>query len=147
VRAPLVYCFPQAYSAIMITTRANPEGLATIPGGVILTVATGSRIVHISGQTGVDAEGNVVGTTHLDQSRRALQNLSTAIAAAGATPADVAKLGIYVVNYTEAAVEALINAAVEVFGEDFPVTASTLIGVATLWQPDLLIEIDAVCVL
>lgn len=130
----------------MITDRLDPTGLATIPGAVNLTIATGTRIIHISGQTGVDAEGKVVGTTHLDQSKRALQNLQVAIEAAGATPADIAKLMIYVVDYDQAALEAIVIAAIEVFGENYPITASTLVGVATLWQPDILIEIDAVAV-
>jgi enamine deaminase RidA (YjgF/YER057c/UK114 family) len=130
----------------MITDRIDPTGLATIPGAVNLTIATGSRIIHISGQTGVDADGKVVGSTHLDQSRRALQNLRVAIEAAGATPADIAKLTIYVVDYTQAALDALVTAAIEVFGDNYPITASTLVGVATLWQPDVLIEIDAVAV-
>jgi enamine deaminase RidA (YjgF/YER057c/UK114 family) len=130
----------------MITDRIDPTGLATIPGAVNLTIATGSRIIHISGQTGVDADGKVVGSTHLDQSRRALQNLRVAIEAAGATPADIAKLMIYVVDYTQAALDALVSAAIEVFGDNYPITASTLVGVATLWQPDVLIEIDAVAV-
>lgn len=131
----------------MITDRIDPTGLATIPGAVNLTIATGSRIIHVSGQTGVDADGKVVGSTHLDQSRRALQNLSVAIAAAGATPADIAKLMIYVVDYSQAALDALVVAAIEVFGDDYPITASTLVGVATLWQPDVLIEIDAVAII
>jgi enamine deaminase RidA (YjgF/YER057c/UK114 family) len=130
----------------MITDRLDPTGLATIPGAVNLTIATGSRIVHISGQTGVDADGKVVGTTHVEQSKRALQNLRVAIEAAGATPADIAKLMIYIVDYNEAALEALVAAAIEVFGNDYPITASTLVGVATLWQPDILIEIDAVAI-
>ena len=130
----------------MITDRLDPTGLATIPGAVNLTIATGSRIVHISGQTGVDADGKVVGSTHVEQSKRALQNLRVAIEAAGATPADIAKLMIYIVDYNEAALEALVAAAIEVFGNDYPITASTLVGVATLWQPDVLIEIDAVAI-
>ena len=66
--------------------------------------------------------------------------------AANATEADVAKLTIYVVDYGDAALEAIMTAAIEVFGEDYPITASTLVGVATLWQPDLLIEIDAMAI-
>jgi len=40
-----------------------------------------------------------------------------------------------------------VGAATEVFGEDFPITASTLLGVAALWQPGLLFEVDAVLVI
>ena len=41
---------------------------------------------------------------------------------------------------------ALMTAAIEVFGDEFPITSSTLVGVATLWQPGLLIEVDAIAV-
>jgi enamine deaminase RidA (YjgF/YER057c/UK114 family) len=126
----------------MTVTRIDPPGLATIPGVCNVVVATGTRLVTIAGQTGVDADGRVAGPTHLDQARQALKNLQVALEAADVAPGDLAKLTIYVVDYSEAALEALMTAAVEVFGEDFPVTASTLVGVATLWQPDVLIEID-----
>jgi enamine deaminase RidA (YjgF/YER057c/UK114 family) len=127
----------------MITDRIDPPGLAMIPGSANVVVATGSRLVSVSGQTGVDEDGKVVGTTYLDQSRRALENLRTALSAASATTGDIVKLTIYIVDYDEAALEALMTAAIEVFGEDYPITASTLVGVATLWQPDVLVEIDA----
>jgi enamine deaminase RidA (YjgF/YER057c/UK114 family) len=129
----------------MILQRIDPHELAPIPGAAHVTVAQGSRLVFISGQTGVDAAGKVVGTTHYDQSKQALENLAVALEAAGAST-DVAKLMFYIVDYDEAAFEALVTAAIEVFGEDIPVTASTLVGVAALWQPDLLIEIDAIAV-
>ncbi|HEX4819504.1 MAG TPA: RidA family protein [Acidimicrobiales bacterium] len=130
----------------MLIDRLDPPDLAPIAGAANVVVASGNRLVFVSGQTGVDTNGKVVGTTHLDQSRRALTNLRTALRSAGATEADVAKLAIYVVDYGDAALEALMSAAIEVFGDDFPITASTLVGVATLWQPDLLIEIDAIAV-
>ena len=40
----------------------------------------------------------------------------------------------------------LMEAAIEVLGDDFPVTATTLIGVAALFEPDYLIEIDVTAV-
>ena len=59
----------------MITDRIDPPGLAMIPGSANVVVATGAKLVAVSGQTGVDEDGKVVGTTHLDQSRQALNNL------------------------------------------------------------------------
>jgi enamine deaminase RidA (YjgF/YER057c/UK114 family) len=88
----------------------------------------------------------VVGATHLDQSRRAFRNLRTALEAAGATLADVAKFNIYMVDYSWEALEALISAAKDVFGEEYPLTAYTLVGVASLWLPELLVEVDAVAI-
>lgn len=128
----------------MITERIDPPGLAPIPGSSNVVVATGSRFVCLSGQTGVGEDGKVVGTTYHEQARRALENLRVALDAARVPPADVVKLTIYIVDYSEAALEALMTAAIEVFGDDYPVTASTLVGVAALWQPDVLVEIDAI---
>jgi enamine deaminase RidA (YjgF/YER057c/UK114 family) len=98
----------------MITDRFDPPGLLKIPEIVNVSVATGTRIIHISGQTAVDAEGKVVGTTHLEQSRLAFRNVRT---------------------------------AKEVFGDPYPLTANTLVGVASLWLPDLLVEVDAVAII
>lgn len=130
----------------MITERINPPGLQEIPGLTHVTVGTGSKLVCISGQTGVDIEGKVTGSTHLDQARQAFINLAVAMQAAGVGPNDVARLNIYVVDYSEEALAAIFTAAYEAMGEDAPTPASTLVGVAALWQPDLLIEIDALAI-
>jgi enamine deaminase RidA (YjgF/YER057c/UK114 family) len=130
----------------LITDRIDPTELLKIPEIVNVSIATGARIIHISGQTAVDAEGKVVGSNHLDQSRHAFRNLRAALDAAGATLADVAKFNIYMVDYSWEALEALMAAAKEVFGEPYPLTANTLVGVASLWLPDLLVEVDAVAI-
>jgi enamine deaminase RidA (YjgF/YER057c/UK114 family) len=131
----------------MITDRINPPGLLVIPEIANVSIATGTRIVHISGQTAVDTAGKVVGSTHLDQSREVWRNLKTALEAAGATIDDVAKITIYVVDYSWDAVEALTAAAADVFGGSPPLTANTLVGVSALWLPGLLVEIEAVAVI
>jgi len=130
----------------MTITKIDPPGLHPLIGGVHVTVAEGSRIIHLSGQTGVDADGKVVSSDHRGQIAQALRNVVTALDAAGATLDDVVKLNFYIVDYSEAALEALFEAAVEVAGENLPTPASTLLGVAALFQPDLLVEIDAVAV-
>ena len=131
----------------MITDRINPPELLVIPEIANISIATGTRIVHVLGQTAVDTAGKVVGSTHLDQSREAWRNLKAALEAAGATINDVAKITIYVVDYSWDAVEALTTAATEVFGGPPPLTANTLVGVSALWLPGLLVEIEAVAVL
>jgi enamine deaminase RidA (YjgF/YER057c/UK114 family) len=73
--------------------------------------------------------------------------LKTALEAAGATMNDVAKITIYVVDYSWDAVEALTTAATDVFGGPPPLTANTLVGVSALWLPGLLVEIEAVAVI
>lgn len=76
-----------------------------------------------------------------------LSNLRIALEAAGATLDDVAKFNIYMVDYSWDALEALMTATKEVFGDPYPLTTSTLVGVASLWLPDLLVEIDAVAII
>ena len=77
----------------------------------------------------------------------ALRNLRTALEAAGATLADVAKFTIYMVDYSWDALEALTTAAKEVFGDPYPLTANTLVGVTSLWLPELLVEVEAVAII
>jgi enamine deaminase RidA (YjgF/YER057c/UK114 family) len=126
-------------------TTINPDELAPLPGPAHVVVAEGRRTIYVSGQTGVDAEGKVVGADHRSQSAQALRNLETALAAAGASLADTVRIGIYLVDYSEEALTGLVEACLEVTGT-IPSATSTLLGVASLWQPDLLVEIDAVAV-
>jgi enamine deaminase RidA (YjgF/YER057c/UK114 family) len=130
----------------MITDRIDPPELLKIREIVNVSVTTGTRIIHVSGQTAIDNQGKVVGTDHLEQCRRALSNLRTALKAAGATIADVAKFTTYVVDYSWEALEALLTATTEVYGDPYPLTANTLVGVTSLWLPELLAEIDAIAV-
>lgn len=57
----------------------------------------------------------------------------------------MAKFAIYIVDY-DSTLEGLTTASTEVWGDEFPLTAVTLVGVKSLWLPDLLVEVDAVAV-
>src|SRR5438309_1097284 len=105
----------------MITDRIDPPELLKIPEVANITVAEGTRIIHVSGQTSVDTKGQVVGATHHEQARNASLLLKTALAAAGATPADIAKLTVFVVDYSWEALEAIIKGSQEAWGDEFPV--------------------------
>ena len=105
-----------------------------------------TRIIYVSGQVSVDARNNVVGHGDLGkQTQVALENLSKALAAAGATPADVVRLGIYVKNYErdQAAVISIALRKIFVAGR---MPTSTWLGVSSLALDDLLIEIEATAV-
>lgn len=97
-----------------------------------------------------DAEGSPVGSGDLAaQVEQAYRNLITALAGAGATWEDVAKLTVYVVDWSPEKFAALFEGAVRVaqeLGFD-PIKPTTLIGVAALGEPDLLIEVEAIAVL
>jgi len=62
-------------------------------------VARGSRIVFVSGQVALNADGQLVGERDLAaQAAQAFRNLLAALRAVGATAADVAKMTWYVVQ-------------------------------------------------
>ena len=128
----------------------NPEGLPQADVYRQVAVATGSRIVFLSGQVARDADGAPVGAGDLAaQVDQALRNVNIGITAAGGTFADIAKLTIYAVDWTPDKMEALgegVVRAAGALGVD-PTKAVTLIGVAALSEPDLLVEIEATAVL
>lgn len=130
----------------MIIDRIDPPSLHPIPGAAHVTVAEGRRIVYVSGQAGRNADGSLASETVGGQAVQALRNLRTALEAAGAGLADVAHLTVYIVDYTAASLDALMEAAISEYGEAYPITACTLVGVAALWEAGVLIEIDALAV-
>ncbi len=127
----------------------NPDGLPKPDVYRQVAVATGTKLVFLAGQVARDADGEPVGAGDLAaQVDQALRNVATAVEGAGGTFADIAKLTIYVVDWTpdkmEAFGEGVMRAAVAL-GVD-PTKVVTLIGVAALGVPDLLVEIEATAV-
>jgi 2-iminobutanoate/2-iminopropanoate deaminase len=125
-------------------THLNPPSLFRSPvfsQGTL--IPAGSKILIVGGQNGVDADGKVVGSSVLEQSKQALRNVLAVLDAAGATQADVAKLTIYLVAGSD--INEGFAAAQEVWG-DHP-TAITGLFVSALAAPDRLVEIEAIAAL
>ena len=128
----------------------NPEGLPKPEFYRQVAVATGTRTVYLAGQVARTAEGEPVGPGDLAaQVEQAFLNVATGVAAAGGTFDDVAKLTLYVVDWSADKLAALgegVGRAAARLGVD-PVKPVTLISVAGLGEPDLLIEVEAIAVL
>jgi 2-iminobutanoate/2-iminopropanoate deaminase len=124
----------------------NPSTLATPRGYTHVVTATGGKTVFVAGQVAWDVKGEIVGKGDLRaQATQAYTNLKAALAAAGATPADVVKMNTYVVNFKAADLPVIR----EVRGQFFPqenLPASTLVGVQALALDGLLIEVEAIAV-
>lgn len=85
----------------MAITLLNPEGLPTVEIYKQVAVATGSRLVFVAGQIARTAHGEPVGAGDLAaQVDQCFVNLSVALSAAGASFDDVAKLTVYLVDWT-----------------------------------------------
>ena len=127
----------------------NPNSLfPSVPHGFSqVVIATGRKMVFISGQTAWDARKNIVGgDSVLEQARQAFRNLEKAMEAAGGTIKDIVALRIYVVDYQAESGTAVGTALREFFSPQNP-PASTWIGVSALAVPEFLIEIEATAVL
>ena len=78
----------------------NPDDLPIPEMYTQVVVATGSKLVFVSGQEPEDIHGKLVGHGDLAaQARQVFGNLVRALAAAGAPPEQVSKVTIYVVNH------------------------------------------------
>lgn len=133
----------------MTVTTMNPPALSEPAGYVHVAVAEGTRMVFLAGQVARDAQGAVVGEGDLAaQTAQALRNVAAGLAAAGATIADVAKLTIYVVDWSEEKMEQLMAGVVQAAGElgAAPLVPSTLVPVPRLVSPEFLVELDATAV-
>ena len=76
----------------------NPPELNPTRGFTHVVTATGGKTVYVSGQVSVDSAGAVVGRGDFKaQVERTFENLRAALAAAGATFADVVKVTTFVV--------------------------------------------------
>lgn len=94
----------------------------------------------VAGCTATGEDGVVLGPGDaFVQAREALDACERALALAGATLADVVRTRIYLVDVTQW--ELVGRAHVERFGEARPVT--TMVGVAALLHPQMLVEIEA----
>src|SRR6059058_3446934 len=77
----------------------NPGTLAALPG-FTHAVRAGATL-YVSREVALDSTGQLVGPGDLRaQAAQAFANLATVLRIGGAAPADVAKLTIYVVNYS-----------------------------------------------
>ena len=125
----------------------RPADLLHNPGFSQVVVASGARTIYTAGQVAIDAQGAVVGAGDLAaQTTQAMRNVGLALAAAGATYADIVKITTYVVNYKPEHRSVIGQARAPFFANGEP-PASTLVGVSALALPEWLVEIEAVAVI
>jgi enamine deaminase RidA (YjgF/YER057c/UK114 family) len=134
----------------MAITLVNPEGLPKVDIYRQVSIATGSKLVFIAGQVARDADGGRVGEGDFAaQVEQCYLNLGTALAEVGGSFDDVAKLTVYVVDWTPGKMalfaEGVARAAAKL--GTTPAAPLTGVGVTALAEPDLLIEVEATAVI
>ncbi|MFJ1617322.1 RidA family protein [Streptomyces sp. NPDC088251] len=134
----------------MAITLVNPSGLPEIPVYRQVSIASGAKLVFIAGQVAWDAEGVTVGEGDLAaQAEQSYLNVGTALAEAGASFDDVAKLTVYVVDWIPDKMPLLLEGIARASAKlgTTPKAPATLIGVATLDVPDHLVEVEATAII
>jgi enamine deaminase RidA (YjgF/YER057c/UK114 family) len=123
----------------------NPPGLTKPTGYTHVVLAADGRTVYIAGQVAFDSTGALVGAGDFRaQAERVFANLRIALASVNATFSDVVKTTTFVTDVANAAALREIRGK---YLDPARPPANSLIGVARLARPELLLEIEAVAVL
>lgn len=124
----------------MTNTALNPETVPTSPFySQGIEIHDAGRLVFVSGQVGMTTDGQVLEGIEA-QAAQAVANLNAVLAAAGLTPADLAKLTIYLTDPAD--VEPFMGAAADSLPD--PPPATTMLIVSSLASPALRVEIEGV---
>ena len=120
----------------------NPPGLAA-PGGCYSQVVHVGDMVFLAGVVGQDEQRHLVGDDVASQTRQALRNMATGLAAVGGTLADVCSVTAFLehIDRDFAAYDAAYS---EAFADEPPARATVEAHIA---GDGLLVEIQAIAVL
>jgi len=131
----------------MDVERINPAGLGRPSGFSHAVSVTATRMVFLAGQVGIGRDGKVVSDDLVAQFEQALNNLVTALAAAGGHPRDLVSLTIYAVDLDDYQAYAKEIGAVwrRLAGSEYPAMAA--VGVTRLWDPEALVEMQGIAAL
>jgi enamine deaminase RidA (YjgF/YER057c/UK114 family) len=120
----------------------NPPGLVKPVGYTHVVLASDGRTVHIAGQVAFDSTGQLIGAGDFAaQAEQVYANLGRALASVGGSLGDIVKTTTYVTDRQN--IPALREARTRHLDPARP-PANTLIVVAGLARPELLLEIEAV---
>ncbi len=110
-----------------------------------IEVTSADRVVYLSGQTSNGPDGAPLHAGDLvAQFRQAWSNLKDALEAADMDPTNIVRLNMYTTDVPNFMASA--GDLVAIFAEDGCRPVSTLLGVAALFEPEIMIELEATAV-
>jgi reactive intermediate/imine deaminase len=101
------------------------------------------NLLFLAGQTGTDANGQMVAGDFAAQARQTFANIQTVLEAAGGTLDNLVTMTVFITDMRYG--DEFTRLRGEILKRDFP--ASALIGVSQLAPPNGLIEIQAIAAL
>lgn len=124
----------------------SPDGMIPATPYHHVAIGVGTRHVHVAGQVAHMPDGAPIPIDFAGQVGQALRNVKQGLDAAGAQFSDVVRLTFYVTEW-EAARMAEFMAGVEgvasEIGLQMPMPPASLIAVVQLFEPGVLVEIEA----
>lgn len=135
----------------MSVTTLSPDNMFQPVPYDHVSIATGTRHVHVAGQISRDGNANLIATGDLaGQVAQVLRNAALGLAGAGATFADVVRLRFFVTQSSPETLGAFM-AGIELVAEELqlpqPLPPSSVIGVDFLFEPDVLVELEVYAIL
>jgi enamine deaminase RidA (YjgF/YER057c/UK114 family) len=132
--------------AVAASTRfINPATLNKPPTYTQVVEVTGpGRIIYISGQLGADASGALVSDDFRAQAVQVFDNLMDALAAVGATFADVIKVNSYLADIADLPTLREVRAG---YFKPGTLPASTTLAVSAFAREGALLEVEAIAAL
>ena len=130
----------------MEITVLQPAGLVTSPAfSHVAVVPPAATTIYVGGQNGIDQTGAVVSADVAEQSKQAVDNVAPALAAAGATLADVISWTVLI--KADADLGAAYGAIAPKLARDGAPPLVTAALVSGLGVPGALIEVSAIAAL
>ncbi|TQC42955.1 RidA family protein [Rhodococcus sp. WS4] len=125
----------------------TPDGMTQPTPYHHVAVGSGTRHVHVAGQIARLADGTPVAQGDLaGQVAQALRNTAAGLTGVGATFDDVLRLTFYVTDWKPEKIGefmAGVEQVAEEIGLTLPLPPTSLIGVDYLFEPDVLVEVEA----
>jgi enamine deaminase RidA (YjgF/YER057c/UK114 family) len=135
----------------MTVQLLSPDGMFQPVPYEHVSISTGSRHVHVAGQIARDGEGNRLATGDLTgQTVEVFRNVVRGLAGAGATFDDVVRLRFFAVKWSPEKMDDFL-AGIALAREELQLPELlpplSFIGVDYLFEPDVLIELEAYAIL
>ena len=131
----------------MKKTYLNPPGSPTPRSYHHVIITKPGRMIFMSGQVAFDSNRQIVGEDNVvEQTHQAMRNLKAAVETGGGEISDIVQITTHVVNYDPKQLEDITGTIAEFFEPDCLPT-NTLVGIASLSTPGLLIEIGGIAVI
>lgn len=108
-----------------------------------IVVEEGKKLIFLSGQNGIDKDGNVVGKDFESQCTKAYENIASILRSVGGTSSSIVRVTAYVTDMKDS--ETFVKVSNNFFKGQL--CSQTLVEVRALAFPEVNVELEAIAIL